>query len=103
VVRDAFLAARENLTTEDLMQKTAAGQTVLLLLAQTGQLEQVFDPRLWAGRRSEAAALHETHLPAAHRKDIDIERLLNAIDHLGLQERAEEFQLKPRAPKPPRP
>jgi ankyrin repeat protein len=101
VVRDAFLAAGERLSTEDLMQETPAGQTVLLLLAQTGQLDRVFDPRLWAGRRDEAAALHGRHLPAAHRSDIDISRLLSAIDHLVLQERAEGVRLKPRTPKPP--
>jgi ankyrin repeat protein len=103
VVRDIFLAAGAKLTAEDLMQKTSAGQTVLLLLAQTGQLERVFDPRLWEGRRAEAAALYAQHLPATHRGDIDIDRTLSAIDHLTLQNQAEGFQIKPRTPKPPKP
>lgn len=104
IARDAFLSAGEKITTEELMQKTPAGQTVLLLLAQTQQLERVFDARLWRGRRDEAAALHAQHLPAAHRADVDIDSLLNAIDHLMLQETADSFRLAPKpARKPPRP
>lgn len=100
VVCDKFLSSGTVLQTADLMQKTAAGQTVLLLLAQTGQLDKVFDPRLWVGRHAEAAALHAEHLPATHRGDIQIDRVLNAIDHAALHKKAEGFQLKPRPPKP---
>lgn len=102
-VRDVFLAAGEKITAEDLMCKAPSGQTVLLLAAQTGQLAEVFDPRLWAGRRAEAEDLYARHLPAAHRGDIDIDRVLNAIDHQRLHEQADSFRLKPRKPKPPQP
>lgn len=98
VVRDKFLAAGAELTADDLMQKTPAGQTVLLLLAQTQQLGCVFDARLWRGRRLEAESLHAQHLPAAHRADVDIDSVLNAIDHLMLQETADDLRLAPRAP-----
>lgn len=100
VVRDAYLSAGEKLTTDDLMLKTPAGQTVLLLAAQTQQLERVFDARLWTNRSEELHRLHAEHLPAAHRGDIDIEKTLVAIDQLKLQEISQSFKFKPRPPRP---
>lgn len=100
VVRDAYLASGDKLTADDLMKKTPAGQTVLLLTAQTQQLQRVFDPRLWAGRRGDAAQLHAEHLPAAHRGDIEIAHVLTSIDQLMLQEKAQGFKLRPRPPRP---
>lgn len=98
VIRDKYLQAAKPLTTEDLMQKTPAGQSVLLLIAQSGQLGCVFDPGLWQGRQDEASALYHQHLPAAFRADIDFTRFTAGSDHLKLQEKARQF--KPRAPKP---
>lgn len=100
VVRDTFLNAGEKLTTQDLMQKTPAGQTVLLLAAQTQQLGRVFDPRLWLGRSEEVMKLHAEHLPAAHRGDIDINQVIVAIDQLKLQQMSQGFKLRPRPPRP---
>lgn len=92
VVRDTFIASGETLRAEDLLHAPAhASPRVLDVLAQTGQLDIVFDARLWAGRKQEMLDIY-AEVPAAHRTQVDIESLSSAIDRIALQKRARSLK-----------
>lgn len=98
VVRDKALAEGIALQTGDLTRETLAGQSVLLLLAKTGQLKTVFDPALWVGRVAEMRSLYQNHVPATFQSQIDIGAAAAAADQLGLKQQAARFRLKPKGP-----
>jgi len=98
VVCDKALEAGIAIQTADLTRETPAGQSVLLLLAQTQQLKTVFDPALWAGRAADMRKLYRNHVPATFHDQIDIGAAAAAADRLGLKQQAGRFRLKPKGP-----
>jgi ankyrin repeat protein len=97
VVRDIFLAAPgARLMPEDLLKETPGRESALALLGRTGQLSIAFDPRLWQGRKAEAAALFEK-IPSGYRPQVDIAALAAALDQTALHGKAPKpgLRLKP--------
>jgi ankyrin repeat protein len=92
-VTEAFLKAGAPLKTADLLKKTQGGDTVLALLADTGELAKAFNAKTWEGRKDEMLALYKT-LPEKHREQVDLKTLAAAIDRLELKSKSVKFKLK---------
>jgi len=96
VIVDKLLAANDGLTTADLLNAAPpAGPTLLDVLGRQGQLALAFTPKLWAGRKVEAMTLYQHNVPAAHKKQVDLQAFAAALDQQALRHKSQKFSLKP--------
>lgn len=96
VILQKLVAAGESLGTVDMMNVSAdGGPTLLQALGSTQQLALAFDARLWTGRKTEALALYQAHVPATYKPQVDIAGFSAALDQSSLKSKAGKFSLKP--------
>jgi hypothetical protein len=94
-VRDKFLASDgEKINADDLTRKEPGGKDALTLLAERGDLNLAFDPRLWIGRKDEALALLNKKVPPEYWEQVKPEAFAAELDRVTLKARAKGTSLK---------
>ena len=92
--------AGEKIGLDDFMSKDRHGNTMLNILAERGELNQVFQPDIWAGRLGEMKALW-TNVRVADRVQVDFDQVEVATQQATLHQQIShdgDFKLKPRKP-----
>jgi hypothetical protein len=99
-VQDIARKAGDKVGVNDFLSKDRHGNTVLNLLAERGELNQVFHPDTWAGRLSEMKTLW-THVRVSDRAQVDFDQVEVAAQQATLRLQISDdfdFTLKPRKP-----
>jgi len=92
--------AGEKIGVDDFLSKDRHGNTMLNILAERGELHQVFQPENWAGRLSEMKALW-TNVRVTDRNQVDFEQVEVSAQQATLRQQVSDdfnFKLKPRKP-----
>jgi len=95
VINTALKNPSDPLTIRDLMMSDKKGSSVLDIIAAQNKLSDVFIPEIWINRKKELSYLWEHKVKPGHKKQIDIQSLLNKINRSALHHRARNI------PKPP--
>lgn len=92
----------DTITLADLSRKNADGHTVVDILGARGELDKLYDGRLWHNRSSELVKLGKTLVAPVYRAQINLQKTLNDISRMTLKRRVgRKAGLRPGG-KPPR-
>ena len=87
------------LRAQDLLVEDFKGVSPLMIMAARGKLDDVFEPKLWAGRAEEVKELHHALKSLRAEKTVDLEAFSAEMDRYRLkqaQKNAPRLTLKPR-------
>ncbi len=92
----------DTLTLADLSRKNADGHTLVDILGARGELDKLYDGRLWDTRSSELVRLGQTLVAPVYRSQINLQKVLNDISRMTLKKRVGRKPGLRRGGKPPR-
>lgn len=99
-LQDIARKAGEKISLDDFLSKDRHGNPLLNILAERGELNQVFQPEIWAGRLGEMKTLW-TQVRISDRTQVDFDQVEVAAQQATLQQKVGDdfkFKLKPRKP-----